>query len=148
MKLKINSLFIYIYLKNNNLNSLKMNKISLLFLMLIIVASCSPTDDSNYSAPSWIQGTWKEESSGDILTFEKDQILYTKGGNQISLLKKFMEAPGNGGKLISKNADSYIIEYSGSKIGGYEGNFIYSDLVRISFIKLSDSRMNSKGYSR
>ncbi|KIA94851.1 hypothetical protein OA93_19290 [Flavobacterium sp. KMS] len=68
-----------------------MKKIILLFSLMLIITSCSSNDEDTYgifNPPNWIQGTWKEETSGAILTFTARDIKYTTTGDSFSFSKQ------------------------------------------------------------
>lgn len=110
-------------------------------ISVIILVSCSSNNDDNgvFYPPSWIQGSWKDNASGDVLLFTKRDIIYTTNNGEVSLSKQSYKFTNSTVQVISSTSDSYILDYIEIK-GGVP--------LRFNFFKTGDSKMESKGYLR
>lgn len=117
-----------------------MKKIILLFSLMLIITSCSSNDEDTYgifNPPNWIQGTWKEETSGAILTFTSRDIKYTTTGDSFSFSKQTTKFSNTLPQEISSSPNLYISDFSQGKEGS---------IIRFNFVKTSDTKMESKGH--
>ena len=73
------------------------------FLIILTSLSCSddpdfnggqtlPEPDYQFSPPQWTIGSWIDETSGNSLKFEKDNILVRKGDSTTNFLKVLPDA--------------------------------------------------------
>ncbi|WP_428231130.1 hypothetical protein [Flavobacterium sp.] len=110
-------------------------------ISVIILVSCSSNNDDTgvFYPPSWIQGKWKDNVSGDVLVFSKRDILYTTSNGEVSLSKQSYKFTNSTIQVISRTSDSYILDYIEIK-GGVP--------LRFNFLKTADTKMESKGYLR
>jgi hypothetical protein len=117
-----------------------MKKLLVVF-SLVIITSCSSNDAESgyYYPPSWIQGTWKESSSGDLLKFSKSDIIYTSisGNSTVSFSKDSYKFPTSSVQLIASTGDNYIFDYF---------QFKEAVPVRFNFVKTSNSMIKSTGF--
>lgn len=116
-----------------------MKKLFLLF-SLIIITSCSSSDEDTsgiFNPPTWIQGVWKDESSGATLTFTQRDIKYSTDGNSYSFSKQTTKFTHVLAQEISSTPNFYVSDFS----QGQEGS-----IIRFSFVKTSDTKMESKGH--
>ncbi|KIC02657.1 membrane lipoprotein lipid attachment site-containing protein [Flavobacterium sp. JRM] len=117
-----------------------MKKIILLFSLMLIITSCSSNDEDTYgifNPPNWIQGTWKEETSGAILTFTARDIKYTTTGDSFSFSKQTTKFSNTLPQEISSSPNLYVSDFSQGKEGS---------IIRFNFVKTSDTKMESKGH--
>ncbi|MEA9415479.1 membrane lipoprotein lipid attachment site-containing protein [Flavobacterium sp. PL02] len=117
-----------------------MKKIILLFSLMLIITSCSSNDEDTYgifNPPNWIQGTWKEETSGAILTFTSRDIKYTTTGDSFSFSKQTTKFSNTLPQEISSSPNLYVSDFSQGKEGS---------IIRFNFVKTSDTKMESKGH--
>ncbi|OUL60955.1 membrane lipoprotein lipid attachment site-containing protein [Flavobacterium sp. AJR] len=117
-----------------------MKKIILLFSLMLIITSCSSNDEDTYgifNPPNWIQGTWKEETSGAILTFTSRDIKYTTIGDSFSFSKQTTKFSNTLPQEISSSPNLYVSDFSQGKEGS---------IIRFNFVKTSDTKMESKGH--
>lgn len=117
-----------------------MKKIILLFSLMLIITSCSSNDEDTYgifNPPNWIQGTWKEETSGAILTFTSRDIKYTTTGDSFSFSKQTTKFSNTLPQEISSSPNLYVSDFSQGKDGS---------IIRFNFVKTSDTKMESKGH--
>ncbi|MCD0470208.1 hypothetical protein [Flavobacterium sp. JAS] len=106
-------------------------------LLLIALASCSSSDEPGaFYPPSWVQGTWKENTSGDILTFTKHDITYTSNDKTVSFNKQYYKLASSSIQVISETSDYYIFDCIPIK---------ESMPIRFNFAKTSNTKMESRG---
>lgn len=107
---------------------------------MLIITSCSSNDEDTYgifNPPNWIQGTWKEETSGAILTFTSRDIKYTTTGDSFSFSKQTTKFSNTLPQEISSSPNLYVSDFSQGKEGS---------IIRFNFVKTSDTKMESKGH--
>lgn len=123
----------------------------ILLLSLFLTISCSSNDEDKdtqgtFNYPSWIQGTWKDDASGAILSFTKNDIKYNLSGKTYSFTKNqtgsSLNQTGsslnqNNPQQIAKTDHLYIVDLN----QGIDGL-----IIRFNFVKNSDSKMESKGH--
>lgn len=116
---------------------MKIRKI-LLALLLTALASCSSNNEEPgaFNPPLWIQGTWKENTSGDTVTFTKYDILYTTNGTTVSFNKQYYKFSSSNVQIISNTSDYYIFDCIPTK---------ESMPIRFNFAKTSNTKMESRG---
>lgn len=114
----------------------------LLLLSLILTVSCSSNDENTQGAfryPSWIEGSWKDNATGAILTFTKNDIKYNSDGNIYSFSKNQVSTFSNqkGPLQIANTSDLYIVDF---------GQVLDGSFIRFNFVRSSGSTMESKGH--
>lgn len=119
-----------------------MNKL-ILVLSLVILSACSSNDDNNsgnanyFTPPDWIQGTWKDDSSGAILIFTSGDIKYVLNGSTTSFTKEITKFSYRYPQVISSTSNLYVVDFT----QGLEGS-----IIRFNFVNESGTKMKSKGY--
>lgn len=116
---------------------IKMKKMKLIILLLpLLLISCSSDDDNNgvFSTPSWIQGTWKGNTTNETLTFTKGDIKYN---NSYSFGDQSRKSNFLGVQVIANTDSTYIIDYYQEK---------GTVPIRFTFIKKSIIQMESRGH--
>lgn len=114
----------------------------ILLLSLIFITSCSSSDEDTqgvFYSPSWIQGTWKDNTTGATLTFTKNDIKYNLKGSTYSFSKNQIKTASNQTipQQIAKTDDLYIVDFG----QGLEGS-----LIRFNFLRKTDNTIESKGH--
>ncbi|WP_374174189.1 hypothetical protein [Flavobacterium tructae] len=114
----------------------------ILLLSLIFITACSSSDEDTqgvFHSPSWIQGSWKDNTTGAILTFTKNDIKYNTNGNTYSFSKNQIRISSNQiiPQQIAKTDNLYIVDFG----QGLEGS-----LIRFNFFKKTDNTIESKGH--
>lgn len=125
------------------ITSITMKKLFLLF-SLIIITSCSTSDDDKIEAtnyfnpPAWIQGVWKEPNSGATFTFSNDNVICRLNDHKVN----FKE---NADDL--KKMGAYVNVQETIKNDTYTANFQYEDeSLLLSFTKTSNTEIESEAY--
>jgi hypothetical protein len=114
----------------------------ILLLSLVLITSCSSSDEDTqgvFYSPSWIQGSWKDNTTGAILTFTKNDIKYNSDGNTYSFSKNQIRTSSNRiiPQQIAKTDNLYIVDF---------GQALEGSLIRFNFFKKTDNTIESKGH--
>ncbi|WP_123875890.1 hypothetical protein [Flavobacterium araucananum] len=119
----------------------------ILLVSLIIMVACSSTDgndsgknsvtDNYFNPPTWIQGTWKEDTTGAILIFTTNDIKYSFNNNTTSFSREITKFSYDYPQQISSTSNLYIVDFT----QGLKGT-----LVRFNFVNESGTKIKSQGY--
>lgn len=121
--------------------------ILLLTVLLTTFTSCSSSEDDNsgktnetgdtFNPPSWIIGTWKDDSNTITYTFTTDDILCTVSGTRLSFKDQAT-------LLKNSNVPYSIIETKSN--GSYHAEFKTTSTTIFNFTIKPDGKMVSDGY--
>lgn len=116
-----------------------------LLLSLIIITSCSTSDDDNrkpeknyFNPPTWIHGLWREPNSGASFTFNQNNVICILNQNMINF---------NQSAIDIKEDGSYVNVQESITNDTYIANFQYEqESILLSFTKKSSTEIESKGF--
>lgn len=105
-------------------------------LSLLLLLSCSHESEREgvIPTPSWIQGSWKNINTNEVLKFTQKDIILNNSYSFSDQPKGLTFANVN---IITNTSTSYVVEVYNVK-GGVPVRFI--------FRKTSETTMDSKGY--
>lgn len=114
----------------------------ILLLSLILITSCSSSDEDTqgvFNSPSWIQGSWIDNTTGATLTFTKNDIKYNLNGSIYSFSRNQIKNASKQSipQQIAKTDDLYIVDF---------GQGLDGSVIRFNFLKKTDITIESKGH--
>lgn len=119
-----------------------MKKLTLI-LTIIIITSCSSYEEESFGifkSPNWLQGVWKDDLSGSLFIFTRNDIKYVTTTDQRPF--SFSRDPVEFNKeyrveTISSTPNLYIVDFFPAK---------ERSIIRFIFVKKSDLKIQSKGH--